>query len=143
MTSAGTLSVGSLTDYTQDFYMTVSSISRRYWKLAWASTTAAPELSVFYLGTLATLGTNYEFPFEGSDVYGVDVQQSEGRILTAEQVARRRERFPLEFMSLTSTDADAMRAIIQSEGGPLRPFFFPLPWSVPAAFENSSTARRS
>lgn len=137
-TTYATLTVSGLTDSVQDYFDTLTPISKSWWCLYWAAPSAAPEVGIFYLGTLTTIADNYVHPFDESDVYGVDVQTSEGRVIVAEQVARRRNRFLLDFGNTTTAVRDSVRTIIQSEGGPLRPFYF-----VPIDESGSSTEGRA
>lgn len=131
--------LGSLpsTDSTQDYYSTVSGASAHaWWGLEWSGPSAAPEVACFYLGTLTTLTESYHFPDEASDVYGVNLEQSEGRVIVSEEVARQRARFKLDFnVTASSTVRNEVRTILASEGGPLRPFYF-----VPIDESGSSTA---
>ena len=117
--------LGSLTDSTQDYYEKVTSApSRQYWCLEWSAPSAAPEVAIFYLGTLATLTENYAFPETQEDVYNVDIQQSEGKVIVAEQTARLLTRWPLLWDVVSSTTKGTLQTIVQSEGGPKRPFWF-------------------
>lgn len=117
--------LGSRTDSVEDYYEKVTSApARQYWCLHWSASSSAPEVALFYLGTLATLIENYGFPGDERDVYNVDVQQSEGKVIMAEQVARRLAAWVLGWSPTLSTVRDQVRTIIQSEGGPKRPFWF-------------------
>lgn len=125
-TSQTTLTgIGSRTDSIEDYYIKLTGApAKPYWALHWAAPSAAPEVAVFYLGTLTTLADNYDFPSEGSDVFGVDVQTSEGQVVVTERVARYRERFLLKFGVTTLSMRDTVRTILKTENGPLRPFYF-------------------
>jgi hypothetical protein len=119
------LGLGSLTDSVQDYYWKISSpTSKSWWCLYWSAPSAAPEVALFYLGTLATMIENYSFPTEERDVYNVDIQQTEGKVIVGEQTARYLMLWVLGWTPTISTVRDQVRAIIQSEGGPLRPFWF-------------------
>ena len=129
----------SRTDTVQDYFEDLTAApTKSWWCLYWAAPTAAPEVAVFYLGTVAILTDNYSFPVKEMDVYNVDVQSTEGRILQREQVARRLVRWVLTWTVISSTLKETIRTIIQSEGGNLRPF-----WFVPADETTSNTYGRA
>lgn len=113
------------TNSTQDYFSTVTGApSKSRWALRWDAPTAAPEVALFYLGTLVTLSDSYTYPYEEADKFGVDVQVSEGEIVQSEEVARVRARFLLNFGPSLLAAKEQARTVLRSEGGPLRPFFF-------------------
>ncbi len=125
-TTQQTLSgLGARTDSIEDYYEKVTAApSKQFWCLHWSAPSAAPEVACFYLGTLATLTENYAFPAEEQDVFNVDTQTTEGKVVMAEETARRLARWPLLWDVVTSTTRDTLRTIVRSEGGPKRPFWF-------------------
>lgn len=117
--------LGSLSDSAQDYFAKLTSApSKAWWSLLWSAPSAAPELSVFYLGTLVTLAEAQTYPIKDGPVFGVNMKESEGRIVNAEQVARTRMRFNPMFEQCGVTLEAQILALLMSEGGPLRPYFW-------------------
>lgn len=125
-------------DYLQDYFATLTAApSRAWWALQWTAPSAAPDLAVFYLGTLVTLSDSPDLPYDEGPLYGVNLKMSEGQINNAERVARRRMKF-LPTWDVLSAVKDQLLTLTDSEDGPYRPFFW-----VPMDESGSSTQGRA
>lgn len=141
-TTFATLSSLPSVDSSQDYYLDfvaagLTPVAKAWWALRWAAPSAAPELSVFYLGTLVTLLDSPDLPYNEGPVYGINLKESEGRIVNSERVARRRMRFNPTWDVLSAVK-DQLLTLTDSEDGPHRPFFW-----VPMDESGSSTAGRA
>lgn len=127
------------TDYLEDYFAILAAApARRYWALDFPSSTAAVEVGVFYLGYQTTLSKNPNYGATEEDVYNVEMDRSEGRVVVSDKAARRLTRFEMAWERGTSSMRDEIRSLIRGEEGPLRPF-----WFVPIDESGSSQAGRA
>ncbi len=134
LTLASLPSVDTIQDY---FAELTAAPSKSWWALYWAAPSAAPEVAIFYLATLATVAESYNYPTEEQDVFNVDLQVAENRGIVGEEVARYIVRFLWDWAETTSTTKELIRTIIRACGGPKTPLFI-----VPVDESGSSTAGR-
>lgn len=120
-TDAATLS--GLPADTVDYFASLTTASRQYWCLYWAAPSAAPELDVFYLGTLTELPEN---PLIGSaaaeDEDNVAEEKATSGAIHAEEFGRMVETLAVSWR-LTTAQFLTLRALFRTEGRK-RPFFW-------------------
>lgn len=106
-----------------DYFSSVTAIARQHWALYWAAPTAAPELDVFYLGTLTELPEN---PLLGSatadDEDNVSEEKATSGAIHAEEFGRMVETLGLGW-DLTLANFLVVRGLFRTERR-LRPFFW-------------------
>ena len=126
------------TDFLEDFFAILTAApARPWWSLQFPASSAAVEIGIFYLGYQLTLAKNPSYGAIEEDVYNVELDRSEGRVVVADRAARRLSRFEMAWERGKVTDRDEVRTILRGEDGPRRPF-----WFVPIDESGSSTAGR-
>jgi hypothetical protein len=105
-----------------DYFADVASISRRYWCLHWAAPSAAPEVDVFYLGTLTELPENPLLGAPGEDEDNVLEEKTTSGSINSEEFGRMVETLGLSWR-LTAANFATVRALFRAERR-ARPFFW-------------------
>jgi hypothetical protein len=108
-----------------DYFAALTGMpARQYWCLLFSLPPAAPEVAVFYLGTLTELPVNPDLGMGTFDVYNVVEEAASSGAIHAEEYGRRIERFPMTFSGVTTAQRTTVRDFVRTERGPLRPFFY-------------------
>ena len=131
-------------DYDVDYYVDfvaagLTPVSKPYWGLNWSGPSAAPEVGLFYLGTLTQLSRNDSYPGRYADVFTTELDKSESLGTVAEDVLDRDlYRVRPNWKTTTPATKDELRNFLRGERGPRRPFFY-----VPQDESGNSSAGRA
>lgn len=109
-----------------DYYTKLTGApSKAWWALQFGSPSAAPEVGIFYLGELTTLLRNPSYPMQTYDVWTSELDDSEGLITVAEDLASRDLiAADLTWRKTPQSVVTQIRTFMQGERGNRRPFFY-------------------